>query len=194
MRLKDGQTFSNLLDARKTQRETSLASASVISWACARTARLASQDSNCVHIEGFVHASTHIRLGSLKRVLPEKESTDAGDILESAFEEVKPGPGKDYMCHPTIKKFLKETSLDLLASDQRKRVDYLGSSASNFELIVAKTWFGRGTMSCTDASQVEAIFISDHVAHCQETTLESAEVITFACAGPCGQESAALIE
>ena len=38
VRLKDGQTFSNLLDARKQQLDTSLASASVIAWACTNTA------------------------------------------------------------------------------------------------------------------------------------------------------------
>ena len=46
---------------------------------------------------------------------PEKQETDAGEILEAAFQEVKPGPGKDYMCHPTIKTFLEKTSLDPLA-------------------------------------------------------------------------------
>jgi hypothetical protein len=34
-------------------------------------------------------------------VLPEKQITDAGEIVEVTFEEVKPGPGKDYRCHPT---------------------------------------------------------------------------------------------
>ena len=131
-----------------------------------------------------MHASTEIRLGSLKRVLLEKQETDAGEILEAAFQEVKPGPGKDYMCHPTIKTFLEKTSLDLLASDKRKRVDYRGSSASNFERVHAKTWFGRGTMICLDPSQVEAIFRSENVAQHQAATLSSAEVITFASAGP----------
>jgi hypothetical protein len=42
-------------------------------------------------------------------VLPEKQVTDAGEIVEVTFEEVKPGPGKDYRCHPTIKTFLEET-------------------------------------------------------------------------------------
>ena len=65
VRLKDGQTFSNLLDARKQQLETSLASALVILWAFANTASLESQNLNGMHLEGFVHASTHIRLGSL---------------------------------------------------------------------------------------------------------------------------------
>jgi hypothetical protein len=47
-------------------------------------------------------------------VLPAEQITDAGEIMEVTFEEVKPGPGKDYRCHPTIKTFLEETSLDPL--------------------------------------------------------------------------------
>ena len=79
-------------------------------------------------------------------MLPEKQQTNAGEIVEAAFQEVKPGPGKDYMCHNTIKTFLEKTSLDPLASDKRKQGDYLVSSASNFAPVNAKTWFGRGTM------------------------------------------------
>ena len=85
--LKDGQTFSNLLDEHKQQLETSLASA-VISWACAITVQtlLETQDSNhdCVWLEGFVHSSTYIWLGSLKCVILGKQDTDAGDIVEAA--------------------------------------------------------------------------------------------------------------
>ena len=105
---KDGQTFANLLDARKQQLDTSLASASVISLACTNTAPFEFQDCDGMYLEGFVHASTLIRLGSLKRVFPEKQSTDldAGEIVEAAFAELKPSPGKDNMCHPTIKTFL----------------------------------------------------------------------------------------
>jgi hypothetical protein len=178
VRLEDGQTFSDLLDLRQQQLETSLASASVISWACVPP--LVSQDLNGMYLDGFVHASTLIRLGSLKRWLPEKLVTHAGEIMDAAFEEVKPGPGNNYMSHPTIKAFLEETSLDPLASDKRMRVDYRGSSASasNLEIILGKTWFGRGTMRCSDRAQVEAIFSSENVAHRQEATLKS----TFACA------------
>jgi hypothetical protein len=194
VRLEDGQTFSDLLDMRQQQLETSLASASVISWACVPP--LASQDFNGMYVEGFVHASTHIRLGSLKRVLPEKLVTHAGEIMDAAFEEVKPGragPGNNYMSHPTIKAFLEETSLDPLASDKRMRVDYRGSSASasNLEIIQGKTWFGRGMMSCSDWKQVKAIFNSENVAQHRQASLMSAEVITFACAGPSRPESAA---
>ena len=161
VRLVDGQTFSDLLDMRQPQLEASLASASVISWACVPP--LVSQNLNGMCLEGFVHASTLIRLGSLKRVLPEKLVTQAGEIMDAAFEEVKPGPGKNYMYHPTIKAFLEETSLDPLASDKRMRVDYRGSSASNSEIIRlgGKTWFGRGTMRCSDRKQVAAVFSSE---------------------------------
>ena len=54
-------------------------------------------------------------------MLPEKQETDAGEIVEVAFQDVKPSPGKDYMCLPKVKAFLEKTSLDPLASDKRKR-------------------------------------------------------------------------
>ncbi len=46
VRLKDGQTFSDLLDARKQHMDVALASASVITWACTNTNRIPSQGSN----------------------------------------------------------------------------------------------------------------------------------------------------
>jgi hypothetical protein len=116
--LMDGQTFSKLLDARKQQMDTALASATVISWACINTVWIQTHDSIGEETEGFV------------RVFPENLSTDAGEIVEVGFEEVKPGPGKYYKCHLTIRIFLEETKLDPLVSDKRKRVDYLGSSTS----------------------------------------------------------------
>ena len=49
-------------------------------------------------------------------MLLENCTTDEGNILQTAFEEVNPGLGLEnvYMYHPTIKMFLKETSLDPL--------------------------------------------------------------------------------
>ena len=96
------------MDARKEQLDRSLNSGSVVSWAwaCASTAEQVSQDFNCVHLEGFIHNATQIRLGSLKRVLPENRMMDAGEIIRVAFEEVHPGPGNDYMDYPSIQKFL----------------------------------------------------------------------------------------
>ena len=69
----------------------------------------------------------------MRRVLTEKQTTDAGDIVDVTFEEVNPGPGRDYMSHSTINTFLEETSLDPHVSDKRKRVDYRGSSANKME-------------------------------------------------------------
>ena len=85
VRLHNGQTFSNLLGARKQQMDISLASATVISWACTNTARIQAQGSDCENLEGFVHSSTLVRLGSLRRVLPAEQITDAGEIVEVTF-------------------------------------------------------------------------------------------------------------
>ena len=53
MRSKDGKTFSDLLNARKKQLDSSLATASVITLAFADTAGLESQSLDCVYIEGL---------------------------------------------------------------------------------------------------------------------------------------------
>jgi hypothetical protein len=69
---------------------------------------------------GFMHASTLIRLGSLRRMLPEKQTADAGEIMEVTLK--RQGLHLDCICHPTIKTFLDETSLDPgspLVSDER---------------------------------------------------------------------------
>ena len=174
--LKDGQTFSNLLDARKQQLETTLASASVISWAFEDTTLLESQDSKCVVLEGFVHASTKIRLGSLKRVFPEKQETYAGEIVEEAFQEVKSGPGKVYMCHPMIKTFLEKNLAWSACFGQKKAGRWSRIEREQFWTCHRKndgreTMIGRGTMICQDPSQVEAIFRSENVAQHQAATL-----------------------
>ena len=69
-------------------RSSWIPTASVITWAFADTAGLGSQNLDCMYREGFVHASTTIRLGSLERVLPEHKMTDAGEIIQATFEEV----------------------------------------------------------------------------------------------------------
>ena len=63
-----------------------------LSWMSARSSWIAvsnhaqalpskvSQDLDCVHTESYVHNSTQIRLGSLKRVLPENRMMDACDV------------------------------------------------------------------------------------------------------------------
>jgi hypothetical protein len=76
------------LDARKQQMGTAFASATVISWALTNTFRVLTHESIGEEIKGFVHASTLIRLGSLRRVFPENLSKDTGEIVEVAFKEV----------------------------------------------------------------------------------------------------------
>ena len=56
---------------------------------------------------------------------------------------------------------------------------------------MVKTWFVCGTMICSDPSQVEAVFTTEIIAQHKAVTLTSAEVITFACAGPLEPESPA---
>ena len=72
---KDGKTFLCLLNERKKQLHTSLATASVITWLFADTVGLETQIFNCVYMEGSVHASAPIRLELSRRVLPENLMT-----------------------------------------------------------------------------------------------------------------------
>ena len=95
-------------------------------------------------------------------MLPEEQTTDAGEIAEFTFKEVNPVPGNNYMFHPKIRTFLEETSLDPLVSDKRKLVDYRGSSANKTEIILARTWFSCGTFCCSDPLQFETIFRSEN--------------------------------
>jgi hypothetical protein len=74
-------------------------------------------------------------------VLPERYTTDAGKIVEVTFEEVNPCPGKDYMCHPTIKTFLDKTSLDPLVSDKMKLFLFRTSSTIILGIPLAKALF-----------------------------------------------------
>jgi hypothetical protein len=166
------QTFSDLLKAREQQLGKCIESASVISWACSQTQ---SEISGNMHFEGFVHdgSSNRIRLESLKRFLPEGTMTDAGGIIQTTFHAIRPGRGKCYLDCPKIKKFLQETTLEPQAS-RRIRSDFRGSSKVSYEEknIMAKNWNWRGTMRCTDAAQVEAIFRSDQVAN-RQTSLSA---------------------
>ena len=52
---------------------------------------------------------------------------DVGEIIQAAsgFEDVHPTPGNDYIDHPSIQKFLEETSLDPLAHFRQKKTGRL---------------------------------------------------------------------
>ena len=182
VRLRHDRNFSDLLKAREHEQQigSCLDSASDISWARSQTE---SETPGTPRLEGFVHdgSSNKITLNSLKRLLPEEEMTDAGEIIKTLFEEVKPGRGNNFKDCPKIRTFLKATTLNLLEG-KRLRVDFRGSSEVCYGLETrAKTWIWKGSMRCSNAAHVESIFRSDLVAHRQKRTLGSASVIAFAC-------------
>ena len=141
-----------------------------------------------VYIESFVHASTAIWLGFLKSVSPENQMTDAGEIMQATFEVVPPDPGNDDIFRPTIKKFLDETSLDLLTVDKQKRESYR-------EEELSKTWFGCGTIRYPTFEQVAEVRSANvaHRRHRQEATLNSTSVKTVAFAAPAHESATANI-
>jgi hypothetical protein len=116
VRLNEGQRCSNLADARKQQIDISLASATA--WLFHGHAQTMLVDSPKYQMLSLrvcrgLRACTDPHLvGNLKsreklrRVLPQKQITDASEIVKMTFKEVNPGPGKDYVYHPTIKTFL----------------------------------------------------------------------------------------
>ena len=76
VRLDNWGDFSEVLNARKQQLERGLSTVSVISWAACPDSGF--ENSGAQQYEGFVHdgSSNEIRMGSLKRVLPEKVVSD----------------------------------------------------------------------------------------------------------------------
>ena len=146
--------FSDVLNTRKQQLEHSLSTVSVISWAACPDSN-SSENSGTQQYEGFVHdgSSNKIRMGTLKRVLPEKVVSEAVEIIQATFEEIHPGRGNHYAEHPIIKKYLEETTLDPLACSVKKRLrkDFRGSSTIIFQINASKTWFGHGTINCFNA-------------------------------------------
>ena len=103
-RLDDGRGCSDFLNACKQQMERSLWTVSVISWAACQKSE--SEHLGARRVAGFVHdsSSNRIRLGCLKRVLPEKPFSDTGEIIKAAFEAIHPGRGNTYTEYAIIKK------------------------------------------------------------------------------------------
>ena len=81
--LEDDRDFSDVLNASKQQLESSLSIVSVISWAAFQKSE--PQHLSTQRIEGFVHygSSNRIRLGCLKRVMPEKSLSGTGKIIQA---------------------------------------------------------------------------------------------------------------
>ena len=64
----------------------------MITWAravCADTAGLGSQELGGMYLGGFVHASTRIWLRALRRALPDKRVTEASEIVQVTFNDMK---------------------------------------------------------------------------------------------------------
>ena len=99
VRLDNGGHFSEVLNACKQQLECCLSTVSVISWAaCPDSGSENSGSQESQQHEGFVHdgSSNQIRMGLLKHVLPEKVLSDAIEIIQATFQEIRPCRGNDY--------------------------------------------------------------------------------------------------
>ena len=116
-----------MLQSRENCQKEWISVASVITFACSDFAR---PDSGSISIEGYVHGNEHICLGSLKRWLP-MNHTDIPKLLEITFEAIFLGRQQHdqrYTKHPTILKFLAETTTIQSDTSKRLRVDFYGSS------------------------------------------------------------------
>ena len=117
-----------------------------------------------------VHSSTQIWLGSSRRVLPENRMTNAGKILQVTLEEEFPGLSNYTIFHPWSKLFLMKLRwICLQLCDKWKPENYNGTSSNELQMVLrlTKTWFGCGTMQCFSFEQVEEVFRTANVAHCQ---------------------------
>ena len=63
-------------------------------------------------------------------MLQAKSLSDTGDIIQAPFEAIHLGCGNAYTEHPIIKKYLEETTLEILACSTVKRLlNYFHSSS-----------------------------------------------------------------
>ena len=125
----------------------------------------------------------------MKKWLPMNDITDLKSIK---FEPVYPGHGQldpRYRKHPTIKKFLDKTTLEPSVDGKQLRVDYHGSSdhTERPHLEEAVTWFLRVRVRFTEGKNFQHV-LDDQKAR-QETSLQAASFIAYACFEISGQES-----
>ena len=142
---------------------TSTATASAITLAFVDTAGLKTQDSDCMHLECFM-----LKSAGLNEAFFVIESNDLCRWNHTSdFWGGAPWP----------QQWLHIPSHSLQVS---------GSGLSLYELQILNTaaWFGQGTMQCLIMQQVEEVFRSENVSHCQVATLGSAFAITSAFAAP----------
>ena len=134
-------------------------------------------------LEGFVHNSTQILLGSLKRVLPENRMRD----LEKSYKQPWP---LQLLNRSSLNAKISWRNLAGSAHSRQKKTDRLpGSSTNDWELVHTNRWFGYGSMRASSRNLQK--FRSEDVANIQKTTLGLASVISFSCTVPNRAEPAA---
>ena len=88
------------------------------------------QDLGTTSVESYVHDDEHSRLGLLKRWRP-RNHLDLPRLLQISFEAILLGRkqhNQRYTKHPTIPKFLSETTTMLLDTSNSLWVDFCRSS------------------------------------------------------------------
>ena len=177
-RLPPAKTWKDVLHSRKNRQKECMDAASDITFACYDI--ITGPDLGTTSIEGYVHGDVPIRLGSLKRWLPIKHP-DLPELLEIAFEAILPGRkphNQRYTKHPTILKFLTETTTMPSDTSKRLRVDFCGTSEElvheNHER--ANTWFLRAKVGSRNFADV----LKDREQR-QATSLQAASYIAYAC-------------
>ena len=139
-------------------------------------------DENAIEIQGFIHSSQYIRLGALERWL----LTAYAEMQRVEYEQIPPNLKCAWNHHPTIKKFIHETTLDPAITGEKRRWDYVGSSSFNSYIREdseqARTWYCRARIVGSTEADVKSVLESPAISDRQKTSLESASLICIACA------------
>ena len=186
------KSWKDVLDSRKSCQEECLGVASVITFACSH---IDGPDS-ITSVEGYVHSDENIQLGSLRRWLPINHS-ELPELVDISFEAILPGRNEQdqqYTKHPTILKFLAETTTTPSDTSKRLRVDFCGSSGEpeDANLERGKTWFLRARVRVS-AGWNFADVLKDHEDR-QATRLRAASYIAFACSPDSDHPGTAQVE
>ena len=179
-------TVKALLDSRKKRQEECLGVADTITFTCSE---LSVTEPRTISVQGFVHGNGKIGECSLKQWLP---TNHIPELKEITFEAVHPGHGQldpRYRKHPTIKKFLDETSLEPSVVGNRLRFDFYGSSAEvqRPHLEEAHTWFLHARACFTGSRNFSNVLVDQK--HRQEASLQAASFIAYACSDISGPTS-----
>ena len=171
-------TFKALLDSRKARQEECLGVADTITFTCSD---LSGTEPRTFSVEGFIHGCREIGGCSLNQWLPMNHIPELKAI---DFEPVYPGHGQldpRYRKHPTIQKFLAETSLEPSVDGKGLRFDFHGSSAEpkRPHLEESNTWLLRARFLFTGDRNFSHV-LADRLDR-EKTYLQTASLIAYAC-------------